>query len=134
MKKEFVLSEYALNVAFNTEVSILCVLISMEFEQYLSGLQIQYVNSYLYSHKMIWIDQQLWKTRMFESMANSNILPAGFQVFIVKQNASTEIKFNIQDLFIAEDISVIHRSEFVHGTKLVNSIVSFNYCLFCTFR
>lgn len=71
---------------------------------------------------------------MFESMANSNILPAGFQAFIVKQNASTEIKFNIQDLFIAEDISVIHRSEFVHGTKLVNSIVSFNYCLFCTFR
>lgn len=63
---------------------------------------------------------------MFESMGNFNILPAGFQLVIVKQNASIIIECNIWDLFITENISVIHRCrslELLHGTKLVNSII-----------
>lgn len=142
MKKEFVFGEYAVNALtqkfqyhvlfdkWNTSSTYLVFKFSISiFSQKLKP------DSSLYSHKMAWIDWQVRISRMYESIDNSVILPARFQVYIVKQNVSTLIQFNIRDLFIVENISIIHRCsspEIFHDTNLVNSITSFSYCFSCS--
>lgn len=46
-KESFGGGERTVNAAFNTKVSISCVARSIEFEWYLSGLQIQYVTIFI---------------------------------------------------------------------------------------